>query len=193
MTMWIIIIALLLIAAALGWVLERKFDEAGRLGRELERMKAISQRWEDRAVENERGEAKAEDALAESHAKLQAVTEERDGFMQQLAETRRKAAPRPARLRIEGGMTPEQVQAALAGHRDVPAIKAVLDHVSHLVVQAADLATDEPRDPVREPDRLIQGFNAEQRTHAAGRACALAELLADLQRLTAAKEEREAA
>ena len=90
-------------------------------------------------------------------------------------------------------MTPVQVEAALAGHRDIPAVKAVLDHVSRLVVEAADAATDEPRDPVREPDRLIQGFNAEQRTHAAGRACALAELLADLQRLTAAAEEREAA
>jgi septal ring factor EnvC (AmiA/AmiB activator) len=207
MELWIIIIALLLIAVALGWVLERKFDEAGRLGRDNENLRR-------ERGEHEQALAKFQETLAKIEKDNRQVDEmvtrmreqrdtaqatarnlivERDGFMQQLAETRRKTAPRVARLRLEGLLPPEQVQAALANHRTDAVVRAVLDHVARLMVEASDLASDEPRETIATPERIIQGFNSDQRLHAAGKACALAELLADLQRLTAAKDEEEAA
>lgn len=183
MTTWIIIIALLLIAAALGWVLERKFDEVGKLSRDLAHMHQHAKYWEEVAKTNEQGEVRAEDAMAQSHAKLRAVTEERDSLMQQLAETRQRQRVRPARVELPEGMTPERIEEVLAGTAPTATVLAITALLSRRVVDASDRATDEPH---------RETYSHDMRLHDAGKAHAYAEALAAIQDLTAARQETKA-
>ena len=180
-TEWIIIIALLLIAAALAWVLERKFDEAGRLARELERAKQTAAQWERRAVQNEEGEKRAEQAGAKMHEQLKATIEERDGFSWQLAEMRQRQRPRAARVELPDGMTLERIEEVLAGTAPTAPVMAITTLLSRRVVEASDRATDEPNREIYTP---------EMRLHDAGKAHAYAEALAAIQQLAAAREEK---
>ncbi len=98
-------------------------------------------------------------------------------------------APRPARFKLEAALGPEAIALHLAGTDHQPAIKAIMAHVGAKVVEASDRATDEPRETVSEGGRIIMGYSEEKRLYDSGRASAFAEILTDLQALTAMVEE----
>lgn len=89
--------------------------------------------------------------------------------------------PRPARIRLEDVMSEEEIGRHLGGTADSPVVKAILAKTSQSLVMAVDRASDEPSD----------AFTTEQRTHTAGGASALAQLLAELQELVVSKEKKE--
>lgn len=116
------------------------------------------------------------------------VTKERDWWRSQVTD-RGQDRGRMARLRLEGGMPEEDIEHILQGTFELPIIRATLAHVSAKIIVASDIATDAPREQVTTADRVIPSYTSEMRLHDAGRASAFAELLADLQGLTAAKAE----
>lgn len=95
----------------------------------------------------------------------------------------------PARLRIEGGMPPEQIEQVLAGTKDSPIVKAIEAHLGAMLVRATDRASDRPSETLVQGDRTIAGYSETMRLHDAGIAYGLADLLLELQHLTAHKEE----
>lgn len=104
------------------------------------------------------------------------------------AELRAKT-PRPARFRLEGGMTEETIEMHLAGTEHQPTVKAILARIGARVVRASDQATDEPRETVVVDGRTLPGYSEEMRLYDSGRTSAFAEMLADLQQLTAPRPE----
>lgn len=100
-------------------------------------------------------------------------------------ERQRAALPsRPARFSLEAALPEESIAELLAGTAALPTMRAVFAHVSAEIVRLSDRSTDEPRDTVVLPDRIIPGYGADQRLHDAGGASHLAALLAKLQDLT---------
>ena len=100
-------------------------------------------------------------------------------------ERQRAALPaRPARFSLEAALPEESIAELLAGTDGLPTMRAVFAHVSAEIVRLSDRSTDEPRDTVVLPDRIIPGYSADQRLHDAGGASHLAALLAKLQDLT---------
>lgn len=97
------------------------------------------------------------------------------------------AAPKGARLRLEGGMSVEDIERTLGGTKSSPAVKAIEALISTRLVEASDKSNDEPREAVMLPGQVITGFTTEMRTHAAGGAWALANLLQEIQELTASR------
>jgi hypothetical protein len=181
-------IVIILLIIAFSWLGAQAWEwRCERDGAKFE----LSQARESAALakENEEMEEARADGLLEQKMVLQAQLEGARAAVaaseSALAEAQR---PRVARIKLEDAMDPELIAQTLAGTHSTGAVKAILAHLGAKLVEKSDLATDRPRDQVREPDRIIEGFSAEQRTHAAGEASGIAEVLGELQQLTAAQE-----
>ena len=99
----------------------------------------------------------------------------------------------PARLRLEQALSPELIEQYLAGTDQTAPVRAVLAHVAAKLVLATDEATGRPQVMLRFPDRTVAPYTTDDRMYDSGRAGGLAELLGELQAMTAAKEEQTAA
>jgi hypothetical protein len=181
-------IVILLLIIALAWV--GAYAWAWRCERAAAKFE-LSQAKESAAIakENEEMEEARADGLLNHKLRLEAQLEGARAAVAAseaaLAEAQR---PRAARIKLEDAMDPEKIAQTLAGTHGTGAVKAILAHLSAKLVEKSDLSTERPREQVREPDRIIEGFSAEQRTHAAGEASGIAEVLGELQELTAAHE-----
>lgn len=121
----------------------------------------------------------------------EAARRESAALRAQLAELNKKASPRVARFRLDGGMTEEEIRRTLRGTKDSPIVKAIEAHLGASIVRDSDAATGEPRELIVTPERTLAPYTAEMRLHDAGKASALAALLAELQELTAEGDEEE--
>lgn len=129
----------------------------------------------------------AENARLEERIKKSTLHAEALGYKLQELRAWRK----PARFMLEGGMTDGEIERALAGAEGSPIVRAIMAHIGAKLVRKADDATDAPREMITTAERVIEGYTAEMRLHDAGGASHLAELLGELQALTAAKAAEE--
>lgn len=109
-----------------------------------------------------------------------------------LDELARLKRGRPARFKLEGGMSPEQIGERLRGQEKSQVILAIVAHLSAKIVDLADKSTDAPRGAthLRNGD-VLPAFTETERLHFCGQAAGAAEVLAELQELTAAGEEEQ--
>lgn len=181
----IIALALLLaLTAALTWVAARAIAQRDRalLARDSEHnlRQDVQQRLAELQERHEDFRREHDDDLR----RLAIQWDEREAALR--AELTPK--PRPARLKLEDEMPPEQLAELLRGTAGLPAVRAVLALVKTQLVELSDRATDAPRETIALPDRTLAPYTAEMRLHDAGGAAHLAELLSRLQDLTAARE-----
>lgn len=132
------------------------------------------------------------DELEQKLATAEKELERRDAA--HALELARAVAPQlPARLRLEQSLSSELIEQFLAGTDQIAPVRAVLAHVAAKLVAATDEATGRPQVMLRYPDRTVAPYTAEDRLYDSGRAGGLAELLSELQAMTAAKEQDTAA
>ena len=159
MIQWLIIIALLLIAAALAYVLERKFDEAGRLKRERDHLTA--------KLEKDQREAHAMGQMMETlREKRMRAGNAFQGLERELAAERVKRAvawPKPERR-----MTEREVLGQFDVEMGDPFWTAIHQELDDAIGDQLDLVTQAP----------AASLTAEQRVHIAG----MAEVLRTFQR-----------
>jgi len=87
-----------------------------------------------------------------------------------------------AKIALADQMTPDQIEARLAGTAGREEIKAVFAYLSAELVRRSDLATNPPSPALVQRDgALIPAFDNEARLHTAGGADALADVLRVLQ------------
>lgn len=108
-------------------------------------------------------------------------------------EAARTAVRRPARFRLEGGLSEELIAARLRGTQKSGVIEAVLAHIAAKVVGLSDRATDSPYGERVTAEGVTPAFTADERLHLAGQAAGVAEILRELQELTAPEEEEKKA
>lgn len=131
-----------------------------------------------------------------------AMSAEKTDLIVELAKTRAGAAGwrakfekatalrSPARFKLEGGMPAEQIAHRLAGQEKAPVIEAIVAHLSIKIVELSDKATDAPRGPETLRDgRVLAAFTESERLHFSGQASGVAEVLANLQEMTAPQAE----
>lgn len=111
-----------------------------------------------------------------------------DGLMAELAT--RPPRPPPARFKLEGAISPAEIAGRLRGAEKTPMIQAVLAHLGAKVVELCDKSTDVPRGETHlRGGEVLPAFTETERLHFCGQAAGVAEILAELQDLTAATEE----
>lgn len=97
--------------------------------------------------------------------------------------------PWPARFKLEGGLPEEEIAQRLGGTGKTPVMQAVVAHLGKKVVILCDRATDAPRPAMTMSNgATLAPFTEQERLHYAGQAAGVAEILAELQELTAAGE-----
>lgn len=177
-------LVLMLLVAALTWVAASAISQRNRalLARDSEHnlRQDLQQRFAELKERHHDFRREHDDDLR----RLENQWDEREAALR--AELAPK--PRPARLKLEDEMPPEQIAELLRGTAGLPAVRAILALVKTQLVERCDLATDAPRETIALPDRTLAPYTPEMRLHDAGGAAHLAELLARLQELTAAKE-----
>lgn len=95
---------------------------------------------------------------------------------------------RPRRIVLETAMSREEIERVLGGTDGSPQMRAVVALVTQALVDASDRATGAPVEPAVVGNQIYSGFTPEMRTYAAGGAEALANILAELQAITAERE-----
>ena len=166
--------AILLIAAlVLAGMLSTAREETKAAKAALASVQESARNYNDLFKEEERDHNRTSDRLAELQTELNAAQIELRAL-----RSKTRARTGPCHIRLADAMSEEQIAQALAGTAESGTVKAIVSHVSTRMVRQLDAATDRPS----------AGFTADQRLHESGGASTLAELLRDLQGLTAPRE-----
>lgn len=128
-------------------------------------------------------------AVRRLKASLEEKTKDLYATRQQLAHHLMESKPRPARMVVESGMSEESIGETLAGTQASPTMKAVCAIINARIVDLADTATDRPREPMQLTDRFVPGYSSDERLHDSGGVFHLADLLAQLQDLSKARDQ----
>lgn len=149
----------------------------------------VAAMWTHERGQHWRTVAEANQRMGEAARRELGVLKDDRDWWRRRAMGNEKNAARPARITLEGGMGPEAIADVLRGTHALPSVRAIVDHIGAKIVAKADTATDAPRETQTLPDRILAGYSAEMRLHDAGMAAGAAEILSELQELTAAKAE----
>lgn len=117
-------------------------------------------------------------ALRFARVEAERLRLERDKLQLRVNEI--EAARRPARFRLDGGMTEEQIESQLQGTAQTPTVRAIMAKIDAKIVELCDRATNPPGERI----------TPEMRAYESGGANAITELKQTLEDLVAAKAEK---
>jgi hypothetical protein len=189
-----IIIALLLLAlATFAWHLERARADRDKAREACAKSNLETGLLRDRVRQHEDLIRITHEDYTKAADELANLRESYEGARELLAQTRQRTKPRPARIVEPEGMDEDRVAEILAGTAATTPVMAITALLSRHVVATCDRATDEPREQIADGTRTLAPYTPEMRLHDAGKAYAFAQALAEIQELTAAREEKKAA
>ncbi len=169
----VFVVILIIASISLAGFLSAAREEAARSKAALDSVQENARHYQDLLKQEERDHNKTADLLASLESKLSEATIELGAL-----RSAKRARTGPCHIRLADAMTEEQIAQVLAGTAESGAVKAILSHVSTKMVRQLDAATDRPSAVV----------TSEVRVYESGGGAVLAELLRELQGLTASRE-----